>query len=810
MKKTGKVQLLAATLGVMAAVTGIVFINNPGQVKATAEETATFAMTKGAAVRAVKDEAGIRWETTVNKAWYDEVVSELEEGKTITNYSFGTWVTSANNVSSITELDENFTNEVKDLPCKVTPNFADETTFTYYSSIVYTAKDLADYTDEEVKKAYAAELIARSYMKYSTDNGETYTYVYADSNDNARCMRAVALAAYEETDPEKKLTDTQKEVADDYFVKPENDEVDTVDFGGYYETVNPETVTGDYTVAYNGAKKVGAVQAGVLTLNSGLTLGENYTLTLFDASGNYAKTTQFQYVTQTLDDKAEFVSVIHPSAATTLTGYYVMTTDVDVSSSVAWTATATLNGTLDGGNHKLSGLNFVQGSGIFANVTDATMTTAVKNINITDAILFRQSGVILAQTKGNVTVENVYISLGAQKFGERRENYVANASKVGITNSQTDIAGIGVNVDYFEYKAGVVYSANGDNSTVTVKNSVIYMPEFVAKANGFVTAYMPTNKIVVDVDDCTFIGGNGRVWGYVYNQGTCSTNNTIVCGAVEAHKTHKANWTDMQKAAYDANHPYVELNSGNIKESLEKASNQIFALTQDIDATQTAINTNYHKTNVFTGVFDGQGHTVSNLKASNWTRGLFLCGVLKGSCKNVAFTNVQWSYYTGGIIALSVVDGYVGNVYIEQTDSTGERGAHGAIAEATEGLSMENVVVYTKNGGGTASTTTSGFFAHEMGKTTYNIMNNCYYISYDENNYFAQPVYKKSEIAGVKNDDWTKNNTITAEQLAKQETFFGIQSFKGENAKTNFDNEVNAVESTVKLNDMLKGWIYNE
>ena len=167
MKKTRKVQLLAGMLGVMATVMGFAFINNPVQAKA-AEETATptFAMTTGASVRAVQNQAGIRWKTTVNKAWYDAFVETLtEQGKVIADYSFGTWVTSATNVTDeegkvgVTKLDGTFSGvndaaKVKNLVCPEVdePNFAEtetteaETTFTYYSSILY--NNMSDWEDE--------------------------------------------------------------------------------------------------------------------------------------------------------------------------------------------------------------------------------------------------------------------------------------------------------------------------------------------------------------------------------------------------------------------------------------------------------------------------------------------------------------------------------------------------------------------------------------------------------------------------------------------------------------------------------------
>ena len=243
MKKMKKLQVAASVLGFTAAVAGLAMLNAPAQVKA--DETAKFAMANGAGVRAVANQAGIRWETTVNEAWYS---ANIPTGAT--EVSFGTLVTAANNVSTVTDLTT-ATAEVKDLACKKAADFTNGT-FTYYSSIVY--NNMSEWTDAERKAAYGAELIARSYVKYKAAGETEVTYGYATANDTARCMRAVALAAYETTG-EKELTTEQKGVVDDYFGTAGA----TQDFGGYYETANPDTVSGNYTVAYAGAKKVGTV-----------------------------------------------------------------------------------------------------------------------------------------------------------------------------------------------------------------------------------------------------------------------------------------------------------------------------------------------------------------------------------------------------------------------------------------------------------------------------------------------------------------------------------------------------------------------
>ena len=776
MKRTRKVQIAVGVLGVAAAAVGFALIGNP--VKAQAADAALFAMEKGAAVRAVANEAGIRWETNVNKAWYDNFIATNQGAEIV---SFGTLVTGADNVITdgavdVTKLtmETKAATEAKDLPCKVTPDFSKTSTFTYYASIVYTEKDMEGWTTEEKQKAYAAELVARSYVQY-TLNGET-KYAYATAEDSARCMRAVALAACEDTG-EDVLTTDEKAIVDDYFGDPAQT---AVDFGGYYEMVAPETVTGEYAVAYNGPKKVGEIEAGTLAIDDGLTLGDNYTLTLFAADGSYAKTTSFQYVTQTLDYK-NFKSVMQPATATTVTGYYVLTTDVDVKGSTAWTATATLAGTLDGNNHKFTGLNVARLNGLFKNVENAT----IKNLAIIDVTLTDKSAVIVWQTNSNVTLDNVYISLGAQTFGECTDNYKSKSSEMGITNAGT----IGIGYDWDQYKSGVVSESSG---TVTVKNSVIYMPEFLAKANGFVAGYMWNPNTTINVDNCTFIGGNGRVAGYRYNQGTQNVTNTTITDAVTAHKTYKTTWGEMQQAAYETNHPYLELNNTNIASKLPTLTTEIAVLTEDIDGAASGINTRTRSKTTFTGVFDGQGKTIDNLQSNNWDRGMLLCGYLRGSAKNVVI-KCNWTVnYDGGVIADEINGGYVENVYVEQSveTTTTDPQKIGAIAHKLTAGSMKNVVAYTV---ASNKDSVSGLFGKWNGNgNKYIVMENCYYITPNE----------AVSYVGV------GTSNMTLENIAKQETFFGIQGFKGENAKDQFDAAVNAEDGTVKLNDMLKGWMY--
>ena len=486
MKKTKKVQLLATLFGATAVVAGLALLNAPVQASA-AETTAAFAMKKGASVRAVEGEAGIRWITNVNKAWYNSVVEGLEEGQTIADYSFGTFVTSVDNVTTeegeidVTKLTST-TNEVKDLACdkEKTPDFTkEETTFTYYSSITYDAEDL-----EGVElAAYATELIARSYMKYTLVGSDTEYYVYADSNDNQRCMRAVALAAYKD-ETEEKLEPDEKTVVKDYFGNEEATVNTVADEETYFETAEDAIdTTKEYNVAYYGAKKVGTVEAdGSLTLNDDFAYNEDVVLNLFNASGNYAQTETCKYVTAALD-KSNFATYITTTG--TISGYYVLKDDIDLSETgrTYYGVSNTFTGTLDGNGYKISGIaddstaRKKSYGGLFQHFNGT-----LRNVSIVGEFNYLASGLIAFDCTSKLSIENVYVD--------------ANLN----TSSDPKL--------YLGYMSGAIMrQCVIEGANITMKNVVIVRRDTFSDRGAFF-GFMGS-KVRITMENCYYIGQNG-------------------------------------------------------------------------------------------------------------------------------------------------------------------------------------------------------------------------------------------------------------------------------------------------------------
>ena len=735
MKKMKKVQLAVSVLGLTAAVAGLALLNAPVQVKA--EETAKFAMTDGASVRAVANQAGIRWETTVNNAWY---TANIPEGATAV--SFGTLVTAANNVSTVTDLTT-ATAEVKDLACSVAADFTNGA-FTYYSSIVY--NNMSEWTDAERKAAYGAELIARSYVKYKAAGETEFTYVYATANDSARCMRAVALAAYEETNPEKALTADEKGVVDDYF----GTAGETQDFGGYYETANPDAVSGSYAAAYLGAKKVGTVADGALTLD-GMTLGDKGTLTFFDANGNYAKSTEFQYVTQALTNET-FATVLNPAVATTISRkYYTLAEDIALDSTKSWTSQTIFNSTLDGNGHKITGLkpssgintsDDKQGGGLFWVLSSATIKNlSVEGVSITDKCM---SAFAWGNAKGTSTFENVYVSFLPGLF-----NY-------------DDIGGL-----FAQQRS------NSSTGNVVVKNCVIYMPEHSTTTCGFVVgkeSYAGT----ITVENSAFIGGNGKIVDGTNTSAVVNAPEGTVTDAVAAHKAINAKAeadVTFVETAYRADHKYVELDS-KLTGYAELEGDEIVVLTADV-GNYTSVKTLLKDTNKpnFSGVFDGQGYKFNAVgQASNYGYG-YLFNQLSGSVKNLFIYAALMGNSTStkqAFIAATIPENTtacIENVLVQGNRLVSTTVASPICHTVNGALVMKNVVAY--NVASIAVGTASISFVGTVGESATIMSENCYFIDEKGTAPMANGTANESFFSGVKSYIPKTEGDVTTTALAQ-------------------------------------------
>ena len=624
MKKIRKLQLAALLLGVSVAFAGFAVMNV--DVQAQADEKATFSMEAGAVIRTNPEESGMRWTTTVSEAWYKE---NVPSGAKVT---FGTFVTSAENVDSIEELNENCNNEKKDIVCPSEAKFKDGT-FTYYSSVIYNKV-----STEKQKEAYAEELVARSYVKYSTDNGATWTYAYANAEDSMRCIRMVAATTIMDENSFSDLTNEDKTTVQAYVGKNNGNLVKD----GYLETAENDVLdVSAYDTVYENNKKINGIKTE-------FEIGEHYDYVCFDTNGNFA-TVRFQYVTKAFDNEIEFQQVLQTSTANTeLDGYYALANDITLAGT--WTNAMIFKGVLDGNGYTIRGLSIAEKSGLFSAINGAT----IKNVVVQDATFTSgEAGVFAYETQGSATFENVYVSVVAT-IGEYYTSEQQETNPIFVLDTRYGIGGL----------------LARSTQEITVKNSVLYMPEHLANASGFVAGYA---NATINLIGCSFIGGNGKIYGEL--DGNVITvvrdTNTVVCDAVEAYtalygndfdKTKKENvngWSDMQIKAYEVNHPLMILNESNIAD-LATATNQIVVLTEDIDLKGSEI-TYFGGENYFKGVFDGQNHSIVNIDVSGKASG-GLFKRLAGSVKNVA---LDGQISSGGGNGGLVTDYILGTTYLE-------------------------------------------------------------------------------------------------------------------------------------------------
>jgi len=778
MTKNLKRKMLATLCMVFATVSCFSVANLMTAAAATTENIATeqqFWMTDGAAVRVKAGESGIRWETNVEKSWYESLSTN---GATV---EFHTLVTAADNIkTNITELTyddaEDKSKEVKDLKADVTSvtfkqydtnddgeiTADDASLFKFYGSIIYDKL-----TSEYQKKAYAAELIARSYISITTGEGDSANtqIIYATAEDTARSIRAVANACVEDTEAFAKFDEeTEQPIITGYL----GDKGAEVAYSGEYfeKAVGTGTLAENtYNVAYVGSKKVGTVNGTTLTLTAPLTVGETYNLTLFDDNGNYAKTSDIFYITAALTN-SNFAT--HIAETTTDYCYYLLKEDITASSGASSRA---FKGTLDGNGHKMGNLYLSSASGLFKSVEDGSV---IKNLVVENVHVGNQGGVFAEQAKGKVAIDNVYVSFKTQDFS------VDSGNETYVQINQ-------------RYKG--LFSKAWEGTEVNVSNSVIYMPEFLSKKHGFV---LGQGTATVNITDSTFIGGNGRVYGN-YTAVVNKDENTKITDAVTAHKTCKEGWTAQNRAAYESNHPYVEITAENFETQMPKLIHQIAVLTEDITVSDTW-NTNTNKAKFFQGVFDGQGYTIDGVNPKSSSGGLFngVAGSVKnlsvvGELSSVTALIANYAGNAGG----NTGGAYFENLYIEITN-TNQYGDAAPIAcfVGKGGVSVKNVVVNILAG----ITATPGFFSQkEEGYENTPITalaENCYVIFKDNDTYLNGIMYQDG-LSAV----WTEHYFVKGVRM-----FVDYSKTSSETPWEMFDEAYKAGEVT--LTEMQKAMLY--
>ncbi len=480
---------------------------------------AGFSVTDGAGVLIKENYAGIRFETHVTTNFmnylYDTYGDTTEAG---TTYEWHTLVTGTNMLpnDAVTDVTPELTKaeigKADELACK---NFrlepiAESTGVVYRAAILYYGDDWESLTAETKAKYYEAELIARSYVEITQNNG-TKTIIYASANDTIRSMKQVACTAvacedykkctHEEcadytecqtTTEEQKLQ--KKNLLMSYIGQTATNQT------AYYSEKDASGVIGNLKsgVAYK-AYMNGALLEGVTATDNGLTvsnlatedyaIGEDFELLLVGDDATLS-VQPVKYVSDVITTAAELQAIV-PGATYTLAGesesntngdmgsssqacYFVLGNDIDLAADqCGFTfASATNNkgfyGTFDGCGYAIKNYSLTSqaGYGLFGILRPKT---TVKNFSFLDASITGNRATLLgyrmesnAKGAGIATVENIYVD---------------------------------VDIDAASYGWGLFYTMTTNSQYAKIKDVVIESTVGMKQENymGFVVGY-PTDR----------------------------------------------------------------------------------------------------------------------------------------------------------------------------------------------------------------------------------------------------------------------------------------------------------------------------
>lgn len=629
---------------------------------------------------------------------------------------------------------------------------------TYENSVALTAKVY----ERDVEQADAN-------VVWTLVDGQDIVTLSGNTLTAQNAGETTVTATYVDNDGETK-TDTVTVVVDPI----------TVGVNKTVELWKNEYVDG-YPVDELGLDTAETVMGGYMSLSGGLKANIPFADGMYDVSSLslgemelYVQTRNVIYqMTVTIFERIylnneNFESKLKNADGTTISGIFTLSENITLSEE--WSNEAIFAGSLDGQGYTISGLNVADTSGLFK----ATENATIKNVALVDVTLGAESGAFAyTNQSGTTTFENVYVSLAAQKFSDAE---VSEAAAEYVTAAN-------------RYKGGLIGYESGKDVTLVVKNAVVYMPETLTTACGFVYGY--GNGGNVTTENCTFIGGNGQAVGVNTTTTTATVtdtnNSSVYCDAVAAHTTYKADWSEMQQTAYNANHEYVELGNAAFINYFKTATSQIIVLTEDVTLSSSYMKV---KKTTFTGVLDGNGKKISGMtNAAKGAGGLTY--TLNGSIKNVAIIGEGTTAKTGLIADVINENAYLENVYIEVTKNLVGSGSSGIVTRSLSknaGLSLKDVVIYA-HGTNIADTSEAvmGFANRLVTIKTENLV----YIHPNEN---VTPMYER--------DGDTYVDSVGAAYFFQT----GTTGFKGASAKADFDAAV--ADETVTLTDFIKSVMY--
>lgn len=704
MKKLNKSLLTMVLVALMAFVCAFVslgFVNSG--VSASADELARpvtadtaaaddFYVVNGARVRVTESQSGIAFGSFVTKGFHDKVT---KNGEVEVEYFATAQVAGGKNWSAIR--------------FPIQPSFAegaaDTELFELRTYINF------GYGDDDPKRlaAYATDFAIETYV----NAGGTFYKAFDVEKGIARSMQAVANAA------DLDFADTNKDGAHDewgytkadlakYFTVGKRSSKVTAyifdDATSYVTLPGANGADGTKVKMYDGAKSIGEFTYKADRNTYVGTLPKEGIISAF-VGGKVYSTVAADAIK--IED-AEGMKQLQTS--TSASDIFVIDKDIDMSSITEWSTTdnndaSAFKGILDGMQHKIYNYT-VRGGGLFGRTKVAT----VKNLHfeVKGYSNFRYSGVV-AKRSFDTVYDNVYVDVLSQ-------------NQTGV-NSASGLFGI----------------AGGD-STTTVKNCVVAMraisvvPSFAtAIKNSDGDAFFVT-RVEGETDVINSYGLNGT--NYTLNFAGCEVNadklkvegktssnaaitSSSVLGILDLDSTKLAN--DFLKACYAKTKEaftVTELTQANFQEKLMGATSGYFVLTEDIDMGSMTWEPSGAS---FSGVIDGQGHSIKNFTSSSTKYKGFLPNVSNAIVRNLNMhivSNKNRSALTGQITGPFTVENCVFDV-----DNLTNATSSGVIANVVQGVvTVNNVVINIDSAGANA-----GIVAGSESSSKNVVVSNCYF-----------------------------------------------------------------------------------
>ncbi len=663
MIKTLRNKLIVFLVVALCCITAIIGINYFAVAKA---ENSGFDETYGAGVRLVENSSGIRFRAIVQESFVNDIKSQYPNA-------------TLNYYGKINAVGADDSKAVKGKV--VAPKFVDEQDADEAAeinvSVIY--NKLAE---SKKAAAYAVDLFAEFYIEVCDVNGAILTTVEATGATGNYSMRSAANNAALHW--EEGLTYDLEDLYE-YFTPAANSEVSTgfVATNGKAEISFPKLSLEEGTktkIYINGVGVSATFTGGEFVVESGANLnnyvnGSAGNAVYFTPDGK-AYNTKFTFAQHV--DASNISKMLHVNHAAGESIYLALTEDVDMAS-VTWAAhesySVAFRGTFDGAGHTISNFttnSTVQCGALFGRLVGAT----VKNLAITNATVVASSSPyingVLCRGLDNATVENVYI----------------HAKSVGSNNTSP--------------LAGVIEKNNN-----TIKNTVIEVDSAVVNGNNnFLSGYYGGQITVDNLRTFTttslplFSAGiYAETSGYGVMLGTDGSNaesgvdyiNTNYEGDYINGVINDKRLPNFIVEAVKTTHGVININKANLS-SIRDYQTGYLLLTEDIDTSDVtwAADT---KLNTFAGIFDGNGHTISNFTTNSTSQKGSLFYKVSGTIKNLAITKATVTGTINGVLARGLQDGaVVENVYIHAASVSSNSGAVAGVVEMT-GATLKDVTV---------------------------------------------------------------------------------------------------------------------